>query len=383
MRDSVFKHDATAVASVEALTQMLPTELKQWMPLLQELLPGLQLQVPADFAQITSSLTDKAKDEDGYEAAFIKAKREKQLELLVTVLHCVSKNRPVLCLLDSCHSLDSISWELIEKMLQLVSSGEYAGAGFAICMVTRPMHHTSSSHKVHCKMLERVHRAQTVLEIGALQAEEYIKFARQCLGLASGNDAPRRLLDYVWEKSQGNPLFVREVLNNVLAEGAAYVSDGQCSLVEGRSLTELPTPKLLKLIAKNQIDCLTTHEQMVCKVASVLTQPFTLRALHEGFVASSGDDKESEVMKQMEQCQGDALKELAKEGVFQVRVVDGEGGRSEMGYAFRDPILRQEAVALVLSEQQGKIEQADPRRGQFDRNLAAFSTMESFNFVHH
>merc|ERR1712072_901991 len=134
------------------------------------------------------------------------------------------------------------------------------------------------------------------------------------------------------------------ILDNLLAEQAIHVLEGQCILNDAKPLSQLAAPKSLSLIMKMTVDQLNSHEQMVLKIASVLEQPFTLSALHAAF-ASDGDNLTDEQWLECEK--GEALNSCVSE-----HLLDETAPRK---YKVRSPIMLEVCQKLLLARQKEAI----------------------------
>jgi len=266
-----------------------------------------------------------------------------QQDLLSAVLCDVSANKPVMCLLDTCHTLDDCSWRLLETVRQLTEGDAYTGAGIMVCFVSRPLHHTSYKYQKYQHATECAKEGGTYMELGRFEFQDFHKYLHHCLNVEDSKPLPQTLVDYLWEKSQGNPFFVKEIVDNLLAEQAIHVLEGQCILNDTRPLSQLSAPKSLSLIMKMTVDQLNTHEQMVLKIASVLEQPFTLSSLHAAFAKDSGMTDEQWLQNE----KGQALASCVEE-----HLLDETAPRK---YKIRSPIMLEVCQKLLLARQKEAI----------------------------
>ena len=71
--------------------------------MLRELLPGLQIDINEECEKLSTV-----------------KKLQLQQDLLSAVLCDVSANKPVMCLLDTCHTLNDTSWQLLKTVRRWV-----------------------------------------------------------------------------------------------------------------------------------------------------------------------------------------------------------------------------------------------------------------------
>lgn len=90
-----------------------------------------------------------------------------------------------------------------------------------------------------------------------------------------------KLRAYVWRRSLGNPLFVRELLAE-LASGAWLLTDAahsRCSLRPGAALEKLGVPKPIAVILTASFDQLPYAQQMLLRTGAVIGKTFSFNLL--------------------------------------------------------------------------------------------------------
>jgi DNA-binding CsgD family transcriptional regulator len=146
------------------------------------------------------------------------------LRLLISFFREESRGRPVLLVVDDAHEVDDDSSHVLS---QLVSSRTVRLVAFS-----RPQEPASEELVSLCRegLLAR-------FEVGPLDAAEVGEVCAKVLG---GN-LVRGTGERLWEESGGNPLFLRALLDEALADGALTESAGVWQL----SHDELPVPASL------------------------------------------------------------------------------------------------------------------------------------------
>ena len=250
-RTSMYLYNISSPLREQLLT-MLPPGLRPKAAALAELLPccAFNVQLPENRGRHgePDKKTPLQEFMDSDEAPAIgqpAADREEallqlQLEMLLAVLRVASQNKPCLCLLDNLHSFDTVSFRLMQAVLELTGAGGaggegaagaagegYQGAGLSIVLVARPMAMTSFIFSQYSKVLEQARMAQTLLELGPLRRDDCDEFVRMWLQVPS---APQEMLDYCWGKSQGNCVFVEQLIKSILADQQAHLLEGECYL---------------------------------------------------------------------------------------------------------------------------------------------------------
>lgn len=99
--------------------------------------------------------------------------------------------------------------------------------------------------------------------------------------MLGGFKFPAELEMKLFEKAQGNPLFLEELVYYLLVEGFIELDESEHSCRIARPLAEFELPEVLHELALGRIDVLEEPVKRVTQNASVLGQRFTVRALEQ------------------------------------------------------------------------------------------------------
>lgn len=138
------------------------------------------------------------------------------------------------------------------------------------------------------------------------------------------------LLDRLAEASQGNPLYVEEMLRMLADEGALERRDG--SWAAAGELDEIETPPSIETLISARLERLGARERAVAEAASVVGQVFWATAVAE--LAER-------------QAVAPELETLLKEEIV---VDDAERFRGQAGYRFAHILVRDAAYERLLKE---------------------------------
>ena len=101
----------------------------------------------------------------------------------------------------------------------------------------------------------------------------------QMLNGLSQRQAPERLVNVIFEESQGNPFFVEEVFRHLCDEGKVFDAAGQFrSDIE---IGETDVPENVRLVIGRRLERLGEKEQRVLAAAAVIGRSFSFRLLTE------------------------------------------------------------------------------------------------------
>jgi class 3 adenylate cyclase/tetratricopeptide (TPR) repeat protein len=181
--------------------------------------------------------------------------------LLLGLLEKKAADQALVIILDDVQWMDSASWRFMQLAHERISP---------LCL-TISMRPLKPPHPEEYTQLVNAPRT-TRLKLDFLSRQDCLGLARRTLGIAQLSD---RLADYCFERSQGNPFFVRELANYMRDAGLVAVSSGCCDLHEsadGDRFAGIPTA--IGDLITSRIDQLSLSEQMTLKTASVIGRSF-------------------------------------------------------------------------------------------------------------
>jgi serine/threonine protein kinase/tetratricopeptide (TPR) repeat protein len=128
------------------------------------------------------------------------------------------------------------------------------------------------------------------IALGALSDEEMRQLVVHRLGLAGEAALPRDLMDDLWSKGAGNPLFIEEYLKSLVESGGIEIRDGEA--IYRREVAEVGVPKTLRGLVSSEIARLTATQRAILQVASVIGPRFHRDVLVEvsGLAAADVDE---------------------------------------------------------------------------------------------
>jgi ATP/maltotriose-dependent transcriptional regulator MalT len=225
------------------------------------------------------------------------------LEGVAGLLGRLSRQTPLVVLLDDVHVADASSWEALRYLARHLDD-----ARLLVVATSRPAE--LAGHEVAAQVLFELDQDAllTRLEIGALPRPELKELTEAVVERA----APRALVDWVAGRSQGNPLFAIGLLRALMEEGGELSAPHLRQLPEG--LTERVTSELRRFDAA---------PREMLELLAVMGRPVSLSDL----TALTGGGLE-EV--------GPVLAELVSAGI----VVEEEHG-SVLTYEVHHPLVRE------------------------------------------
>jgi len=270
-------------------------------------------------AEETSSERVRYQDAEGLKRQFFQNVRDWVRQL--------ASQGPLVISLADMQWADTTSIELLEYCLPLCDS-----APVLWILVFRQERNSPIWELQHRVETDYPHRL-THLDIPALSNAETEEFINQFLGLEALLPGTRELINM---KAEGNPYFIRELINSLIAQGA-LVNDGESGWRQTRPVTSLDLPDSLQSLLMARIDRLAPGERRVLQMSAVIGSVFWINALQ----ALAGPTIS------LKQLQSD-LVSLQRAGIIHERAYLDDLG---MEYAFDSSLIREVAYESLLNTQ--------------------------------
>jgi len=264
------------------------------------------------------------------------ARQESVRALVAEILSASATDQPLVILLDDVHWLDSLSWEMA-----IASARAFVRHPVLMLLTHRPFGSVEPPGITTLSGLAGTKR----LSLGALPAEAMSQLAAEQLGVAV-DQLPAVVSELVTERSEGNPFFVRELVNSLQEANQLQIEDGAVTLTGDPTDIQAGVPDTLEGLVLARLDRLPSDEQLTMKVASVIGRSFLVRTLGKVYPSSIPEDH--------------LRQHLDDTTARRFTVV--EAPDPELGYAFHHVVTQQVTYDTLLYEQ----------RRNLHRNVAAW-----------
>ena len=187
-----------------------------------------------------------------------------------------ARQRPTLILLEDIHWSDELSMELAVYI-----ADEIRDDALFLILAHRPL---GEPLPVNYQRLQAKSFGTTVL-VDELSSEAALKLVRSKLGV---KNLPADLADLIHSRGQGNPFFIEELVNSLLADEVIRVENDECNIIG--DLDQLELPDTVQKVILARIDKLEEDTKVTLKVAAAIGRQFQrdlLERVHP-WVTSSG-----------------------------------------------------------------------------------------------
>jgi serine/threonine protein kinase/tetratricopeptide (TPR) repeat protein/ribosomal protein L40E len=309
----------------------------------------------ADVARIVSEIRERIKiklrpQKDPEE------ERHRLMQAVTEFLGNAAKVQSMLIVLEDLHDADKGTLEMLTHV-----SRNLAGARLLLVGTYRDVE-VDRSHPLSAALAElrRVSTYGRVLLHG-LNADE----VRRMMETICGHAVPWGLAQAVHRQTEGNPLFVQEVIRYLAEEGLIARKEGQWRPTKDTPL-EMSIPEGLRDVIGKRLSLLTPECNQLLAVASVIGREFALETLK----AVAGIDEDIFVT---------ALKEAVRLSVLEER-----SQRGLVRYRFTHAFFRQTLYDEIIAPQRLKLHRQVARSLEtlYARSLKGHATELAEHFSH-
>ncbi|HEY31751.1 MAG TPA: protein kinase [Dehalococcoidia bacterium] len=275
----------------------------------------------ADVARIVSEIREKLKVEPRPPES-PEEERYRLFQAVTSFLTNATKVQPLLIVLEDLHDSDKGTLEMLTHISRNLSGTRLMVVGTYRDVEVDRTHPLSAA----LAELRRVSTFGRVLLRG-LNADE----VRRMLESIVRQDVPWGLAEAVHRQTEGNPLFVQEVVRYIVEEGLISREGGQWRATRDTPL-EMSIPEGLRDVVGRRLSGLSQECNRILSIASVIGRDFRLDALQK-----VADVPEDELLAALEEAKGAAvLEEQASVGI---------GASFRFTHAFFRQILYEEMFA--------------------------------------
>lgn len=231
-----------------------------------EVIRVLAAQAPTWLVQFASVI--KAEETERLRRELLGATRERMMRELCDALETLSLDRPLLLILEDLQWVDNPTLDLISAVAR-----RRGPAKLMLLATYRPVEVILSRSPL--KLLKQdllVHRLCREISLARLteaDVEQYL------LAEFPQSSVAQRLCGPLHRHSDGNPLFMRAILERVLKTGVVRKEGHQWTLTRPPEDLGLEVPETLQQILETQVEQLGTAEQQLLRAASVVGRRFS------------------------------------------------------------------------------------------------------------
>ena len=229
----------------EKMTKIDPI-LKEWTPII-----GETIGVTIDETSFTKSLDAKLR-------------QQRFFDLTLDLFTHEAKNQPVAIIIEDLHWVDNVSLLFINYFARNIKDHK-----IILCLVYRPVEEELGFIK---------HDYHSHIKLSEFSSDITADLVKSLLDI---DEVPHAILQFVSEKTHGNPLFIEEMTKVLVENGVLSIEDGLLNVKE--DLSKITVPDRLESLIISRIDNLGETIKNAIQYASVIGKEFTLDTINAVF----------------------------------------------------------------------------------------------------
>jgi predicted ATPase len=218
-----------------------------------------------------------AADLEGLRRKIQGVRRERMLREMAEALEVITAERPLVLVLEDLHWSDPSTFDLLSflatrrQRARLLLIGTYRSE--EVLENGHPLRSIAQALRLHGQCDELPLKLLTEAAVISYLAARFAIEPREQL---------QKLARLVYQRTEGHPLFLVNVVDDFLARGVLAEVDGRWELREEQEKAEQRIPANLQQLIEQQIDHLSLEEQRVLEAASVVGVEFSAAAVAAG-----------------------------------------------------------------------------------------------------
>ena len=236
------------------------------------------------------------------------AARQRQQEAVAHLFTSIAKQQPLVLFLDD------LQWAPSIDTVHIIAR-ETASEPLLVVGAYRETELEERQNPARTVLAMNRERLFQPLSLGRLGHDDVAQMVSQALGQAT----TQKLTDLVYDRTEGNPFFVEELVRHLVESDALTMGD------EGWDVRETPSlqmPRSVKVVVEERLERLSEETRRVLAMASVIGGEFALDLLHR-----------------VTETEEEALLDAVEEALT-ARVVVPRPGVGQETYAFADNQVR-------------------------------------------
>jgi class 3 adenylate cyclase/tetratricopeptide (TPR) repeat protein len=263
------------------------------------------------------------------------SRRQALFALTTDLLLFYARRKPLVLIFDDIHWIDELSATLALELARRLTIDPEA---ILLTLVHRPQESINPDQRWIPELIDVVSDMyiQVWIALTDLTRDEVAQLIQNHLKVG----IPEALTEFVYHKAQGNPFFIREVLDTLEETGSIRLAYD--TLVIERDLNESDLPRNVQDLVQSRIDRLDPAQKMMLKVAAVIGHQFQIHILQESLSAVLALNSYDEFLKKLD--------ELEKREFVHI-----EEGENDLTYAFKHMIIQEVIYQNMISSQRGDL----------------------------
>lgn len=195
--------------------------------------------------------------------------RHRSFQAILDFLLGLSRRQPLILVLEDLHWSDSLSLDLIALLMESLP-----GAAIMLNCIYRSVkdHRSRDLIIIASRKCPGCYTEIVLRELTQKESNTFIE------GLLGNQQLSSTLNDFLFQRSQGNPLYLQEIIRSLVEEGILNFNDGNWTF-EPAYGEHLSVPVAIQSIIQSRVDRLPFRLKQALQRAAVIGQTFTARLI--------------------------------------------------------------------------------------------------------
>ncbi|MBN2554019.1 MAG: AAA family ATPase [Spirochaetales bacterium] len=265
-------------------------------------------------------LGDGEQNAGGLDYAQAEARSRQMLLTVRRFFERLAQSRPLVLVIEDLQWLDESSAILLEHLLPLCEQ-----VPLLLCGLSRPEPEGPAA-AIRSTAARRFQDRYTEIPLTGLSPPDSARLAGNLLG---ARELPPRLEQLIFDKSEGNPLFLEELIRVLIDQKSVVLSRGSGRWQFAGEIDLFAIPNTIQGVISARLDRLEESSRRVLRNASVIGRSFLYRVLKE--VDESGETLDWQL----------AI-------LLQLQLIEEKRREPELEYGFRNPLIQEAAYERIL-----------------------------------
>ena len=240
---------------------------KQLLKLLHRYAPTWLVQLPA---LLSPALRKRLAQDTGG------ATRGRMLREIAEALEAITATRTLVLWIDDLHWSDTSTLDLLSFL-----ASQHEQARLMIIGTYRPIDILGNGHPLRAIVQElTAHKQCRELQVGSLSEEDITEYLEGRFAAGGRHSMPLgRLAHAIHQRTEGNPLFMVNAVEYLLARGAISPAEGPSDLQPAIDAVQTAVPPNIQQMIERQLERVSAADQRILEVASVIGAEFAASAV--------------------------------------------------------------------------------------------------------
>jgi DNA-binding winged helix-turn-helix (wHTH) protein/predicted ATPase len=243
---------------------------KQLLKLLHRYAPTWLVQLPA---LLSPPLRQRLEQDTGG------ATRGRMLREIAEALEAITATRTLVLWIDDLHWSDTSTLDLLSFL-----ASRHELARLMIIGTYRPIDILGNGHPLRAIVQElTAHKQCRELQVGSLNEEDIREYLEGRFAAGARHSMPLgRLAHAIHQRTEGNPLFMVNAVEYLLAQGAISQAEEPSDLQPAIDAVQTAVPPNIQQMIERQLERVSAADQRILEVASVVGAEFSAAAVAAG-----------------------------------------------------------------------------------------------------